>query len=151
MTPQPPISNHGQFALDFEGVNTDRSERVSRQLARSTSPWNPEAAIRDRVLDDLNETKASLLAWLRRELKIIYRRRAADSADGSAYVTADDARALLDNDPRVPPAEVLNRNFLGSLFKGSDEWESIGDFHKSRTPGSHANLLRRWRLKKGLS
>ena len=107
-----------------------------------TPPAPPtEEEKRDAVLADLGDRKAELLDWLRKKLVIIYRFRCEDVGRINAYVTADDARRLLDADARF---DGMNRNFLGALFKASG-WKPTGGFHKSETPGSHANRLIKWR------
>jgi homoserine dehydrogenase len=62
-------------------------------------------------------------------------------------VTADDARSILDADPHVPADSKLCRNFMGQLFK-TDHWEATGQVIRSRTTGSHGNLLFCWRLRR---
>jgi hypothetical protein len=121
-----------------------RTRAIAESIASATKPWNAEREIRDSVLEDLAATRKSLLRWLRRELACVYRRLAEDAREGTAFVTADDARAILDNDPSVPGPDVLNRNFLGSLFMANG-WEWTGDYHQSKTNGSHANRLKCWR------
>lgn len=62
------------------------------------------------------------------------------AGDGRA-ICADDVRAsMLEHFP-----DTVFGNWMGSVFKGP-EWVAVG-FTKSKTPGSHANLLRTWRLK----
>jgi len=115
------------------------------QRYRMASP-NPEDAVARAVLDSLEGRYHSLLEYLRARMAELYRRRLAAQGYDLARVTADDARHILDNDPRVPGSDRLNRNFIGQLFRGG-AWESTGELIKSQTPGSHGNLLRCWRLK----
>lgn len=103
------------------------------------SPPSSEEQIRDEILADLGERRKEVLDWLRRRLVIIYRFRCEDVGKESAFVTADDARKIIDADERF---KGVNKNFLGALFKASG-WRAVG-FHKSETPGSHANRLMRW-------
>ncbi len=132
----------------FEHAIDDRRARAQPDAQRyRMAPVNPEQVVADAVLDDLAEVRRSLLNHLRARLATLYRQRLAAQGYDLAYVTADDARVLLDTDPRVPPPDRLNRNFLGSLFARAPEWEATGELIKSRTPGSHANLLRCWRLR----
>jgi hypothetical protein len=107
-----------------------------------TAPANPEEVIRDEILSDLATRNADLLNYLRGRLKVTYRFLVEDVGREFAYVTADDARRILDADRRF---DGVCRNFLGALFKGPG-WKSTGAFHKSRTPGSHANRLLCWRF-----
>lgn len=104
-------------------------------------PAQTEEAIRDSVLADLESRNAEILAWLRRRMVVIYRIRCEDVGQSEAFVTADDARAILDADRRF---NGLCRNFLGALFRGQTGWVACG-WHKSETPGSHANRLMRWK------
>lgn len=108
------------------------------------APQNVERDIRDRVLDSMEETRRSLLTWLREEMRSLYLRRLESHGRDLAFVTADDARVLLDNAPNVPGPDRLNRNFLGQLFRG-EGWEWTGQLYKSKTLNSHANDLRCWR------
>lgn len=103
-----------------------------------------EEDARDAALAALEVSRASLLKWLRREMKRLYAQRVIDRGYDRAFVSADDARKILDSDPKVPGPDKLSRNFLGTLFKGEKGWRACG-FTKSETPGSHANLLRIWR------
>lgn len=105
---------------------------------------DPEVVIRDAVLDQFECTRAGILDWLRGRMQTLYRQRLAAQGFALAFVTADDARVILDTDPRVPSPKDLNRNFLGKLFLAPG-WTWTGQFRRSRTPGSHANLLRCWR------
>lgn len=104
----------------------------------------PEELARDEALAGHEIRRASLLRWLRHEMRKLYAERVIERGHDAAFVCADDARQILDAEPRVPPPERLNRSFLGTLFKGEKGWRACG-FTKSRTAGSHANLLRCWR------
>lgn len=56
-------------------------------------------------------------------------------------ISADDLRALMARHPHLePPGD--NRNVMGSVFR--DGWEQVG-WIRSRTPGSHGNLIALWR------
>lgn len=102
-------------------------------------PAPSEEQIRDEILADLGERRREVLDWLRRRLVVIYKLRCFDVGIANAWVTADDARRIIDADERF---SGVNRNFLGALFKVPG-WRSVG-FHKSETAGSHANRLMRW-------
>jgi hypothetical protein len=104
---------------------------------------NPEEAIRDEILADLGNRRADVLDWLRGRLKVIYRMRVDDVGREWAEVSADDARRIIDTDPRF---NGVCRNFLGQLFLAPG-WEFTGRRIKSRTKGSHANELKTWRWK----
>lgn len=107
-----------------------------------TPPAPPtEADKRDAVLADLADRKSDLLDWLRKKLVIVYRFRCEDVGRVHAFVTADDARRILDADERF---DGMGRCFLGALFKAPG-WKPTGHFHKSETKGSHANRLLCWR------
>jgi len=94
-----------------------------------------------RVLDYLGDEYGDVLGWLRRRLVLIYRFRREVYGAENAWVTADDARAIL---PRCPFERPSCNNFLGSLFKGGN-WRAVGVMdHRSETPGSHGNRLMRW-------
>jgi hypothetical protein len=100
-----------------------------------------EKEIRDAVLADLGGRNADVLAWLRKRLAVIYRIRREDVGRENAYVSADDARKLID---RMPEFQGKCMNFLGALFKAPG-WKPTGNYHTSTTPGSHANKLVCWR------
>lgn len=102
---------------------------------------NPEEAAKEAVLSELADSNAAVLDWLRQRLKIIYRIRCYDVGVRQAYVSADDARVILDADPRF---NGKCRSFLGALFKAPG-WKPTGEYHKSTTPGSHANRLVAWK------
>ena len=102
----------------------------------------PEEAARDAALEAHEVNYAQTLAELRQAMRDLYRRRQA--LQGSlAYVSADDARVIIDSDPRY--ANLDCKNFLGSLYRGSKEWKATGQRIKSKTPGSHGNSLCCWR------
>lgn len=107
-------------------------------------PENVELVIRDEILADLAALRRSILDWLHPRIVRLYRQRLAAQGYERAYVCADDLRIILDADPRIPPPERLNRNFLGSFWR-TPGWRPLGATVKSRTPGSHANKLECWR------
>lgn len=111
---------------------------------------NPEELVKARVLEDMNKLRRSLLDYLRRAMIDLYLRREASVGRENAYVTADDARLVLEAIPNLPPPERLNRNFMGALFRECDGFEPTGSYAKSRTPGSHANNLTCWRVRAGV-
>lgn len=108
-------------------------------------PENVERVIAERVLDNLADRRKSLCEWLRVEMRLLYQRRLEKQGYELAYVTADDARVLLDAAPGVPGPDKLSRNFIGALFRGVKGWQPTGKIARSRTPGSHANMLHCWR------
>lgn len=89
-------------------------------------------------------THAEILNWLRPKLVELYSFYALGDLD--AYVTADDARRLIED--ALDTGELKQRpecmNFMGSVFKGG-EWEFTGKRVRSRTAGSHGNELRCWK------
>lgn len=88
-------------------------------------------------------THSTVLGWLREAM--VARWRDLKAKGVRDYVTADDARVLLeiaiDNGRFERPGSM---NFMGHLFQGQD-WEFTGYRIKSTTPGSHANELKCWR------
>ena len=97
-----------------------------------TQPDLFEQAQRDRVLTRTEARYGRYLALLRGEL-------ARTSRDHGA-VSADDARRFMAAHPELGwPA---GNNWLGALFRVPG-WRCVGTT-LSRTPGSHANLLRTW-------
>ena len=108
------------------------------------APANPEAVVADRVLEALEGKYKALLEWMRDRMRTLYFQREKSQGRELAFVTADDARLILDTDPNVPGPDRLKRNFMGSLFKAKG-WEFTGQMIKSKTPGSHANRLLCWR------
>jgi len=119
----------------------------AREMPLTLAPDNPELVLRDAVLAALEGRYESLLNWLRERMEKLYRHRLTAQGYELARVTADDARAILDADPHVPADSKLCRNFMGQLFK-TDHWEATGQVIRSRTTGSHGNLLFCWRLKR---
>lgn len=109
---------------------------------------NPEEVLRDRVLDTLEYSAGQILDELRAAMVRLYLKR-REKQGSLAFVTADDARIILESDPKYPTAQQLNRNFMGQLFRPltgrEPDWEWTGEYVKSRTPGSHANPLKCWR------
>ena len=118
---------------------------------------NPEVEEKHRALEELEESelRARYLTKIRGAMLRLWRRRfrflqrEAGELDlppaqrwpgyPEAVVTPDDAREYFEDlDP--PGPEDLSRNFLASVFRGS-EWEAV-DTYKSRTEGSHANELK---------
>lgn len=107
--------------------------------APPTEP-NPEVVARDAALRDLGDRYADTLRWLRKRLEVIYKVRCEDDREG-AYVTADDARKIID---AMPEFNGVCRNFLGRLFLAPG-WEFTGRRVNSKTKGSHGNELKCWR------
>lgn len=118
--------------------------------------WSPAAAKPDlrrqadleekakaQAIEKLQRVRRGWLTFLRGRLIKLYESRVA-VYPFDAYVTADDARVILESQPDCPPASELNRSFLGALFKTAG-WESTGKYITSNTPGSHANRLVCWR------
>lgn len=109
---------------------------------------NPEIEARDRGMASAADVpdNARILDRLRDRMRRLYKIRRLTPMGGEAYVTADDARIELDaaierGEFERPQGKL---NFLGSLFKAPG-WETEGGFIKSRTSGSHANRILKWR------
>ena len=86
-------------------------------------------------------------AWkdaLRDRLRALYLERKASwpLSWGDPYVTADDARALMEKDPALRPPPQRSNNALGSLFLPTG-WVRVG-YHISTTKGAHRNRIGRW-------
>ncbi|MBL4701600.1 MAG: hypothetical protein JKX85_10125 [Phycisphaeraceae bacterium] len=102
-----------------------------------------EVAKAHQVLDAMELSRGEYLDRIREKLAVLYRSRWV-SQGLEAFVSADDARDILNKMPNVPPPSRMNRNFLGQLFR-ADGWKFTGKTINSKTPGSHGNLLRCWR------
>lgn len=106
-----------------------------------------ELDLRDSILDrmEASEARQVLLERLRGEMRVLFHARDTSVEwkrdHGYAFVTATDARELLESWQDVPPADELNRNFLGALFRVG--WRAIG-MQPSGTPGSHGRRELRW-------
>lgn len=110
--------------------------------AEAKDAGNPEEVLRDRVLDTHEYTSGQILDELRLAMRRLYEKRLSAQGRELAFVTADDARVILDTDERY--AHLTNKNFMGSLFREKG-WHKTGRIIKSKTPGSHANELKCWR------
>lgn len=99
--------------------------------------FNFESQAKAQALDSLEAIRAEYLERVRAQM-----RRWAETG---AVVTPDDARAYFES-LNPPGPEHLSRNFLGCVFRGA-EWEFAGTY-KSQTPGSHANRLNMYRLRR---
>lgn len=73
----------------------------------------------------------------------LYLQREKHQGRELAFVTADDARVILDTTPGI--SKDMNRNFMGAIFKNDKRFKPTGQFYKSTTPGSRANRLMCWR------
>ena len=95
-----------------------------------------EEDAKHQILDamEASELRASYLVVVRGEM----RRRASRGSE----VDPDEARAFFES---LNPPEDLSRNFLACVFRGP-EWEACGTY-KSQTANSHANELKRYRLR----
>ena len=92
------------------------------------------------------DSSRELLNWLRVQMVRLYRVSKLVEQHEEPFVTADDARKIL---AEAIEAGTVARpkcmNFLGSLFKAPG-WVPAGGFIKSKTPGSHANRLVKWKF-----
>ncbi len=102
-------------------------------MTQPSLPFNPELEWKKRILDDhARGRNGLLLEFLRGELIRKYGR--------NRWLCADQARAVMRENGIV----LRNNNALGALFRAPG-WETDGVRIHSRTPGSHANPLLRWR------
>lgn len=103
-----------------------------------------ELAAGQAVLDLFEQRDGEWLGRLRAELRRLYFTRKVEwpATWGEAYVTADDARALMRQYRSLRPPEGTSNNSLGALFRGKG-WRRVGD-HFSNTQGSHGNRIGRW-------
>ena len=122
-----------------EAINALQAHARAWGEQLSLAGIEPEEAARDRALEamEASELRAHYLEIIRREMK----RR----GEAGLRCTPDYARVFFESlDP--PPPELLSRNFLGCVFR-SGEWQVVGTYQSS-TPGSHANRLNIYALKK---
>lgn len=138
---------HGGDPPTIVGVdlyNADETGQVSQTLRFASGSYHgtPAVAFHDGGVLAGNPEESER----DRMVRLYSQRRAKQGAD--AFVTADDARIILDSDPKYPPPTQMNRNFMGQLFMsktvGKRDWEWNGKYVKSRTPGSHANPVKCW-------
>lgn len=114
--------------------------RPGRQGGRS------EGLLRKRKELTAAETRhREVLEDLRSRLSGLYELRGG--AGLGAYVTADDAAALLELNAREYRLDAGPRVWLGSLFK-SKEWEFTGRWVTSSRPENNGRQQRCWRLKR---
>ena len=97
-----------------------------------------ETAKRDSILRVLAAVRKEYLRLIRYEMKRL--------APMRGYVTAEDAREFFESLEDVPSPNVLNRNFLGAVFKTTD-WTTDGATVCSSTEGRHGNRVFLWRLR----
>ena len=102
----------------------------------------PEEEKADATLRDFERRDTAWLDALRDELRKLYAARVNRLGEAMAYVTADDARRMMDRDPRLRPPAGTSNNALGALFR-TQGWEKLG-YTKSTTEGSHGNLIAQW-------
>lgn len=106
-------------------------------------PVTEEWRVGDRILTNMKEEelRQAYLKALRKEMHDLWMRRARDPDVDDPTVCADDAREVFESwDP--PSPDRLNRNFLGQLFRDGN-WRKVGHT-RSRTDGSHGNLIAEW-------
>ena len=64
---------------------------------------------------------------------------------GGRVICADDVRvALAERHPEALESDGKKRNWLGSVFQ-TEDFRPVG-MVRSKTPGSHGNLIRTWTL-----
>lgn len=137
--------NPGNLAPGSSGTRTLGSSAAACDVKiYRLAPINPEIDVRNRVLEAMEANYKPLLDWLRDRMQRLYLDRLCHQGRELAFVTADDARLILDTDPQIPGPDRLCRNFLGQLFRAPG-WSTTGQIRRSSTPGSHGNLLMCWR------
>lgn len=106
---------------------------------------NPERAKAVGILDDMAERRREWLVKIRAALVSLYRHRVATwGVLMAAYVTADDADRLSRERIDLALPAGASPNLMGAVFR-TREWQALGRDHVSSQPGSHGNLLIRWR------
>lgn len=94
----------------------------------------PESFTARRILAAYEATRGDWLTRIRRVAHELY--HVLDRP-----ISADDLREVMARHPELePPGD--SRNVMGQVFR--DGWERVG-LIRSRTPGSHGNLLAEWR------
>lgn len=103
------------------------------------------------IVQKMGERNAVVLQTLRRHLGALYYRRLwqirdegkDERGETEAFVTADDAREYMADHPEL---RLSSNSALGALFQTS-AWESLSEHrdYASKTEGSHANALYRWK------
>lgn len=89
------------------------------------------------------DSNKSCLDYLRNAVKL--RWRALKAAGVRSYVTAEDARELLEIGIELNVYErPKNTFFMGSLFQGK-EWEFTGERIQSTLKGSHLREIKCWK------
>jgi len=98
------------------------------------------------VLDRMADANRAWLTRIRAALVSIYEARVArwGTTDPRSYVCADDAERLARTNPYLALPAGASPNLMGSVFRTA-EWAAIDRTHVSSQPGSHGNLLTRWR------
>lgn len=105
----------------------------------------PEPAKAADVLDRMADERREWLDRMRAALAHLYELRAAKwGATQAVYVCADDADRLAKARPDLALPVGASPNLMGSVFRTA-EWRAIDRSHVSSQPGSHGNLLTRWR------
>jgi hypothetical protein len=99
------------------------------------------------VLDRMAAERREWLERMRAELVRVYRNRVAffGEHDLRSYVTADDARRIMETRPGFALPAGASPNLLGSLFRAPGWERSRHRDHQSSTTGSHGNDLFSWR------
>jgi hypothetical protein len=112
------------------------------------TPRDPEPDVRAGadVLDRMAEERREWLDRMRHVLVQVYGARVMTWGEGHpmTYVCADDADRLAKWRPELALPAGASPNLMGSVFR-TPEWEAIDRTHVSSQPGSHGNLLTRWR------
>ncbi len=106
----------------------------------------PERQAAVSVLDRMAGDNRAWLARIRLALAELCAERVGrwGEADPRAYVCADDADRLTKTRADMAMPAGASPNLMGTVFRGSD-WLALDRTHVSSQPGSHGNILTRWR------
>ena len=109
------------------------------------TPRPPERERAVSVLDRMADERRAWLERMRSEMAGLFLLRVEAWGNNSAFVTADDARLLMEGRPDLALPAGASTNLVGALFKGGHWSRSYHRDHISNTPNSHGNDLYRWR------
>lgn len=104
--------------------------------------FGPEEEAKNEALDTFERETGEWLSRLRDEMRKVYDYRVNTKGYRFAYVTADDARRLMQHRPDFRPPAGVSMNATGALFR-TNGWKVVG-YTKSVTKGSHGNRIARW-------
>ena len=132
MNPQPELFEAGVRDADVRSLVEERRER--------------ELQLREEAVARMKREHRGWLDRMRAELVRVFEHRVLSWGGAEAYVTADDARALIRSYPdRFGLPAGAHMNLMGALFRARGWARSEARDHTSSTDGSHGNDLYRWR------